>query len=239
MVVENGSWTPQGPDRHHAKVLTPEELENYVNQVGFLPLFAMPGVPGFSAEEISPREYWWTGNALDPWEWRGILAGRGNVAYGKFFAGKAGFISKEWFPLFASYRRDGYDFDSRWEDGLATTRQKKIIDTLDRYGMLLSPELKGLAGFGKGGEKGYEGVISLLMMQTYIVLRGFEQRRNKKGEPYGWAVALYSSAEQLFGGDYIASGYKTAPQKAREEIERRVLTVSPAADLNAIRKMIK
>ena len=52
----------------------------------------------------------------------------GKVAYGKFFNKKAGFISLEWFPWFANFRRDGYDFDARWEDGLAGYRNKKIMD---------------------------------------------------------------------------------------------------------------
>ena len=54
---------------------------------------------------------------------------------GKFFAGKAGFISLRWLPFFANYRREGYDFDSRWEDGKASRREKNIMDLLtDRDG---------------------------------------------------------------------------------------------------------
>ena len=50
------------------------------------------------------------------------------MVYGKLFDGKAGFISRAWFPHFANWRRDGYDFDSRWDEELATMRQKRIID---------------------------------------------------------------------------------------------------------------
>ena len=50
------------------------------------------------------------------------------MAYGKFFDKKAGFISREWLPYFANYRRSGYDFDARWEDGLANIREKNIMD---------------------------------------------------------------------------------------------------------------
>ena len=38
-----------------------------------------------------------------------IIAAGGRIAYGKFFDRKAGFISREWLPVFANYRRDGYD----------------------------------------------------------------------------------------------------------------------------------
>lgn len=52
-------------------------------------------------------------------------------------ASQAGFISKAWFPHFANYRRDGYDFDSRWDEELASMRAKRIMDQ-----------------FGEGTEKG-------------------------------------------------------------------------------------
>ena len=52
------------------------------------------------------------------------IARRGDVAYGKFFDKKAGFISREWLPYFLNFRRDGYDFDALWEDGKASYKQK-------------------------------------------------------------------------------------------------------------------
>ena len=64
----------------------------------------------------------------DPWVWRELIARSKEVAYGKFFNKKSGFISKAWFPVFANYRRDGYDFDACWDDELANIRCKKIMD---------------------------------------------------------------------------------------------------------------
>ena len=40
----------------------------------------------------------------------------------------AGFISRKWFPVFANYRRDGYDFDALFEDEKAPYKHKKIMD---------------------------------------------------------------------------------------------------------------
>lgn len=107
------------------------ELINWINEIGFLPFFKNE-IEGFSAEEHTSNRYWGTGDKeQDPWEWREIIARSGEVAYGKFFHKKAGFISKEWFPYFANYQRDGYDFDARWEDGLASMRCKKIMDEFE------------------------------------------------------------------------------------------------------------
>ena len=156
MANENGEWVMRGlawDDPY--RIRTWEELVNWINEVGFLPLFAN-GVAGFSAEEHVSPDYWWTGDKeQDPWEWREIIASGHQVAYGKFFDRKAGFISADWLPYFANYRRMGYDFDSRWEDGLAGRREKIIMDLLtetDEDGDMTFPDkhildLKKKAGF--------------------------------------------------------------------------------------------
>lgn len=50
------------------------------------------------------------------------------------------------------------------------------------------------AGFGKEGEKGFDGVITTLQMQTYLCLRDFRQRKNKKGEVVG---KVFSDGKKL------------------------------------------
>ncbi len=129
MAIEDGAWIMRGLDwGEPSRIQNWEELIGWIDEVGFLPLFKNE-VDGFSAEENTSDLYWWTGDEeQDPWEWRRLIARSGRVAYGKFFGGKAGFISRAWFPHFANWRRDGYDFDSRWDEELATMRQKRIID---------------------------------------------------------------------------------------------------------------
>ena len=84
-----------------------------------------------SVEEWTDPHCWWCDDErVDPWRWREIIARRGKIAYGKFFDKKAGFISLEWLPYFVNARRDGYDFDSAWEDGRVSRREKVIMDLL-------------------------------------------------------------------------------------------------------------
>lgn len=99
MAVENGVWTMYGMDWDDPyRIRSYRELINWINEIGFLPFFKNE-IEGFSAEEHTSNRYWWTGDKeQDPWEWREIIARSGEVAYGKFFHKKAGFISKEWFP---------------------------------------------------------------------------------------------------------------------------------------------
>ena len=110
MSIENGEWIMRGmawDDPY--RIRSWQELINWINEIGFLPLFGN-GVTGFSAEEHTSPDYWWSGiRSEDPWEWREIIAASRQVAYGKFFGGKAGFISLDWLPYFANCRREGYD----------------------------------------------------------------------------------------------------------------------------------
>ena len=183
---ENGTWIMYGVEWDDPECLhTVQDAINYINEIGFLPLFKN-SIPGFSLEERTVPEYWWCGNPkVDPWEWRELIARSGEVAYGKFFEKKAGFISREWLPYFANFRRDGYDFDALWDDEKASRRQKKIMDLFNAEAEIYSNEIKARAGFGKGGEKGFDGTMTDLQMKTYLTVRDFRQRKNKKGELYG------------------------------------------------------
>jgi hypothetical protein len=240
MITLDGKWTMEGLEKtDKSRIKTYKELTDLINRIGFLPLFKN-NIEGFSVEERTASKSWWCGNRdEDPWEWREIIASEGIVAYGKLFQNKAGFVSKEWYPMFAAYRRDGYDFDSRYEDGLASIKCRNIIEVLLEHEILPSFELKALAGFGKGGDKGFEGAMSLLQMQTYITVRDFRRKRNKKDEEYGWSVAAYSLSEKLFGEDYVRSAYHVNGKTAKEDILRHLLSVFPTASYEDMAKCIK
>ena len=246
MLVEDGQWIIRGlgwDDPY--RIRTWKELVNWVNEVGFLPLFSNE-IEGFSAEEHVSPNFWWTGDReQDPWEWREIIAASHEVAYGKFFDKKAGFISRSWLPYFANSRRCGYDFDARWEDGLASRREKTIMDffveeedggTVFKDTHILSTDLKKQAGFGKGGLKNYPGVITDLQMQTYLVISDFKRRVNKKGEEYGMAVSILLPPEKLWGYDAVTGAYSEKPSRSWERLTERVKELYPhAADADIVR----
>ncbi len=216
---ENGVWIMRGVRRDDPRCIhSALKLEEYINKVGFLPLFAN-GIPGFSSEEQTVPNDWWCGDAeRDPWIWREEIARGGRVVYGKFFAGKAGYISTEWLPYFANWRRDGYDFDSLYEDGKAQHRAKKIMDLFVNGERLFSYEIKKLAGFGKSGEKNFPGVLTKLQEQLYLTACDFRRRVNAKGEPYGMTVAQFTMPETLWGYDTVTSAYKEEPEQSRQRI---------------------
>lgn len=240
METENGSWIIKGkqiddPER----IKSPAELAELINTLGFLPFFS-GDIEGFSAEENCSPLFWWTGDPeTDPWEWREIIARSGEIAYGKYFGGKAGFISKEYFPLFANYRRDGYDFDSMYEDGKAKERCRKIMELFSDDRILFSHDIKATAGFGKGGEKNFSGIMTELQMQTFLIARDFRRKISKKGNPYGMTIAMYSTPEALWGYDYVTSAYSEDPSESFEKLAKRMQIICPKADMKAIRKFLK
>lgn len=205
-----------------------EDIVKLVQETGFLPFFKN-GIRGFSVEEHCPAELWFAEGADGPWEWKGPAIRSGKCFYGKFFNGKAGFISNIWFPHFANFRRDGYDFDSRCDEGLAPYKDKTVFDTVAKKGKLLSKELKYLCNFRKGGNTGFETIITRLQMQTYVVISDFVYMRDKYGKIYGWGVSEYSTPEKLDGYDFVTSAYKTEPQKSYEKIAAHLKSVLPEA----------
>lgn len=95
-----------------------DDLKNAVEKYGFLPFFEN-SIEGFSIEEHIAPECWYNylgDGSWAAWEWKGPVIRETGCAYGKFFEKKACYISAQWFPDFANYRRDGYDFDARYDD---------------------------------------------------------------------------------------------------------------------------
>jgi hypothetical protein len=213
------------------------ELLDAVEHYGFLPFFKN-SIKGFSIEEMCPSELWFTD--LDgPWEWKGPASKSGRCIYGKFFGGKAGYVSKEWIPDFVNFRRDGYDFDSRCDDGLVYYKDKELYETVAEHEIILSKELKAVHNYVKGGKKGFDTVITRLQMQSYICVADFVYMLDKNHNPYGWGVAQYTTPEHFFGYDYITSAYKTAPEESKQKIFNHLQTLLPNAPETEISKIIR
>ena len=209
-----------------------KDLTDLVNEIGFLPLFNV-GVPGFSVEEMTPGQ-WWTGLNDDPWHWREEAANEGEIIYGKMFSNRAGFVSRAWFPKFANYRRDGYDFDSRWEEGLETPRNQNIMEYVRMHPMSMTSDIKKNVG-----KTGVEGALTDLQMKTYLVIRGFDRKKNRYQEPYGWSIGVMDTPENAFGSEYTISAYNENPEKSFLDILAHIETVCPGIDKDALERIIR
>ncbi len=219
------------------KICSAEDMAGLAGRLGFLPFFKNR-IPGFSVEECCPRELWFSESADGPWEWKGPAVRTGLCLYGKFFGGKAGFVSREWFPDFANLRRDGYDFDARFDDGLAALKDKSVYDAVARHGAVLSRELKDELNYRKGGAVGFDTVITRLQMQTYIVISDFVYMRDRHGQTYGWGVAKYATPEAQLGAELPRSAYSRDPVQSRERIIDHLRSVLPDAGEGGLRRLI-
>jgi len=215
------------------KIHSAQDLADLVNELGFLPFFRC-GIPGFSVAACTPEERWFSETLDGPWEWKGPVILRGDCAYGKFFSGKAGFISRAWFADFANYRRDGYDFDSRFDEGLAPFPDKQVYDVLAGPGDLLSRELR----LACGRPASFEASITRLQMQGYVLVSNFEYSLDKRGRPYGWGVARYATVEKRFGPDYIRAAYRREPADSWARIHDHLRALAPEAEEKALKNLI-
>ena len=217
-----GEWIMKGCRRTDQDCLhSSEDLLALIRRIGFLPLFSNE-IPGFSVEEHTPPDDWWTDRPGDPWAWRQILAPHPEIAYGKFFDCKAGFVSREWFPVFANYRRDGYDWEGLYEDGKLKGSCRRILDVLElnenAEGLgLLSCEIRRRAAL----EKGFEGALTDLQMKSFLIMSDFRRRRNKRGWEYGWHVAELMTPETKWGYDAVNS-CSEKPEASRDRIREQI-----------------
>ena len=113
------------------------------------------------------------------------------------------------------------------------------MDICEDGGMHPGFELKAAAGFGKDGYKNFDGCMTTLQMQTYLIIRKFERRQNKRGQSYGMAVSYYQKPENLWGCDHVTSAYKEEPAVSAERIFKRAKELFPESSETALRKVLK
>lgn len=244
METINGEWYMKGCGREDpARLRSPGEAAEWIRRVGLLPLFSND-VPGFSLEERTWSGDWWCDDpARDPWAWRQLLAEEPDILYGKFFDRRAGFVSARWFPAFANLRRKGCDFDTLIDEGLAPHRARKLMEPFLTDGMpndtaLHSFVLRDLAGFGKGGEKNFEGVLTELEMETFLIVGSFRQRLNRQGRPYGWHIAVIQTPEAKLGYEAVTAAYPESPQRSFERLSAQLRQFFPEAEEQSLRRWI-
>ena len=226
------------------EVKTKDELVDLVMEIGFLPYLNMSGdMHGFSVTDITSHSPWWSGDLdRDPWEWRRQIANKHTLIYSRLFSDGTGFVSPEWFPYFANYRRRGYDFDSLCDEGLAPYKERVIMDVFRLSGAdeFSSIDLKRAAGFSKkGGLRGFEGVMTSLQMDTYLIMSGFRRRVSKAGSEYGWAISYYSPPESVFGYERVRSSYCEDPETSYGRLFDRARTIADALSSEEIHALLR
>lgn len=211
-------------------------LMELIQEIGFLPLLDS-GIRGYSAEEMVDEDCRYVvfpdgGWDWPLWKWKGPIVTEGDCVYGKFFAGKAGFISREWWPDFYNYRRS-----SRPAPGEGSI-EETILLTLEECESLITRELRAACGFdGPKMRSKFDGYITRLQMAARIVTEDFVYPRDKHNRQYGWGWSLLTTPERLLGRDACLCG--RTPEESYERIRRQLRTICPEATDKQIDKIIR
>ena len=212
------------------------ELIDYINEIGFLPLLPI-GITGWSADEVVDEDCQYKslpegGWEWPIWEWKGSILQESGCAYGKFFKGKAAFISREWWPDFCNYRRNIYPYP---EEG---SIEEAILDVLRIEGSLITRDLRHLCGFtGPKMRSRFDAYITKLEMGGYIVTEDFVYPRDRHGREYGWGWSLLTTPESLFGKERCRT--ERTPQESYERILQHFKKILPNTAEKSIHSLLK
>jgi len=175
----------------------------------------------------------------DPWEWiNRVLDERNDIAYGKLFFKKSGYITKEWFPYFLAVRREGLDFEDAYMDGTMSHFAKRIYDVVLANETLPVEEIKRLGGFSREDKPGFDRAMTELQMKMFISPCGRRYKVSEKGGQYGWSSTVFCTTERFWGEEVFEEAAKIDTKKAFEKIKAQVLELNPAAEDKKIGKFI-
>ena len=226
------------------------DLENCILQKGFLPFFCND-IDGFSIEEMTPGHLWFSAVDDGPWEWKGPVLRNRQVAYGKFYHGKAMFVSLQWLPDFINYRRSlprHVSDDKAMLDDI-------VLQTIESQGTATIKELRRLLTFARGRRKrqpddlpdgmtlsesqkiSLDPILTRLQRQGHLVISDFEYNIDRHGNRYGWGVARYASPETLYGRD-IAHADGRTPEESHARLTSHLNNILPSATTAQIAEVL-
>ena len=222
--------------KYQEEIHSCQELMEYIQQVGFLPLLDS-GIAGYSAEAVVDDDCRYVvfadgGWDWPLWKWKGPIIQEGICVYGKFFASKAGFISREWWPDFCNYRRSKHP---RPAEG---SIEEAILLTLQEHGSLITRELRAACGFtGSKMRSRFDAFVTRLQMACRIVTEDFVYPRDKHNNEYGWGWALLNIPEILLGKE--ACRCPRSPQESFERLFAHLKAMVPQATEKQIMKLLQ
>ncbi|MBP5547064.1 MAG: hypothetical protein J6X59_07320 [Bacteroidales bacterium] len=223
------------------------ELMEAIGEMGFLPLLG-GDIEGFSADELVAPECRYValpdgGWDWPLWDWKGPIVTEGHFAYGKFFGGKAGFVSMDWWPDLCNYRRHKYPEPA--EDSIEGT----ILEILRVNGSMITRDLRSACGFDSIRSAGstsvahapnmrsrFDGYVTRLQMACRIVTEDFVYPTDKHGNRYGWGWALLTTPEHLFSP--AACQCPRTPEESLHRLCVHLHSLLPEASEKQILKLI-
>lgn len=177
--------------------------------------------------------------STDPWEWRmRVLDERNDIAYGKLFFKKSGYITADWYPYFYAVRRGVKSFEEDYSDGNISFYAKRIYELISREGILPLHIIKQLGNFTKEDKTKFNNAITELQMKMYISMCGRSNKLSKIGQEYGWSSTTFCKTEDFFNGEIFEKADSLSKEQAYEKLYKHILELNPGADSKKIDKFI-
>ena len=171
------------------KVIDSLSMMEAIKTCGIIPFFENP-VTGFSIEEMTPPDSWFTDEDLGPWDWKVDVVQSGEIVYGKFLCGgKAAFTTPEWYAHLRNWRLSQEKYKP-------TTEGRKVLKLIEKEGSCVSRQVRELLNVKKSKS---DSVLANLMNGTRLIIGDIQRVYKGPNLEYkGWQTASYCTPESLF-----------------------------------------
>ena len=187
-------------------VRNPESMLELIRQYRIVPFFSNP-IPGYSIEEHTPLDCWFTEDNLGPWDWKIDCVQSGEIAYGKFlWGGKAAFATVDAYRELMNWRRSKAAY-------APTAAQQRILDFVEEHGSVTVSEVRKLLGVKKSAA---DAQLGKLQMQARILTGDITRvYRGPELSYAGWQRSTFCTPESLFEElDFPFPGFKPRTLKS-------------------------
>ena len=214
-------------DRAQREVRTPvvrdqEGMLSLIQEFQLVPFFVNI-IPGYSIEEHTPSELWFTDENLGPWDWKIDCIQSGDVAYGKFlYGGKAAFATVDVYREIINWRRSLPKYKP-------SPDQQKVLDYIEEHGSVSVSDVRQLMGLKKSAA---DALLSKIQMQARIITGDISRVYRGADLKYsGWQRSSFCTPEALFEEmDFPFPGYKPRTLKS---------SLTPAQSLDFLKDTVR
>ena len=201
----NDSFLDMPINRMDIEVRTPavrnaEGMLNLIRDFRLVPFFSNP-ISGFSVEEHTPRDLWFTEENLGPWDWKIDCVQSGDIAYGKFlYGGKAAFATVDVYRELMNWRRSLPKY-------APAPDHQVVLDFVVERGSVTVTDVRRLMGMKKSAA---DALLARLQMQTRLITGDISRVYRGVDLQYsGWQRSCFCAPEALFEEmDFPFPGYK-------------------------------
>ncbi|MBQ8061617.1 MAG: hypothetical protein IJ205_06750 [Bacteroidales bacterium] len=199
-----------------------EGMLKLIKEYKLIPFFANP-IPGYSVEEHTPADLWFTEENLGPWDWKIDCVQSGDVAYGKFLlGGKSAFATVDVYREILNWRRSL----SKYQPNAA---QLKVLEYMHEQGSISVAEVRKLMNMKKSAA---DAMMSKLQLSTHVIIGDISRVfRGPELKYSGWQRCSFCSPEALFEElDFPFPGYTPRTLKS---------SLTPGESLEFLKEIIR